>query len=251
MSEATKVVRLMERDPNLKKALQQAQGIFIIPDYGRAALGIGGRGGEGVALMKQGGKWSDPAFYNMGAISAGLQAGAEGGSIAMILTNQKAVDSFKQENNWSLNADAGLTVANWSAKAQAAAGKGDVIVWSNAKGLLGDVALSVSDINFDEDETTAFYGKQVTLQDVFNGKVKAPPQVAALKQALPAGSGGQTSGGSGAKSGGSGSAGGGASDSAPPYTKDVERPGAGTTGTGIGGPTGSDASGSTGTSSGK
>jgi len=197
VADATKVVNQMERDKELSKALQQAQGVFIVPTYGRAALGVGARGGEGVLLVKHNGKWSDPAFYNIGGVSLGLQAGAEGGAIAMILNNEKAVNTFMQNNNWSLNADAGLTMVNWSKKAQASAGKGDVIVWSNTKGLMGDLAVSVTDINFDEDEAASFYGKQVALKDIIDGKVKAPArQVAALKQALPGASGSTSSGSS-------------------------------------------------------
>lgn len=203
VTEATEVVREMERDPDLMQALQQAQGIFIVPDYGRAAVGVGGRGGEGVVLVKQDGSWSNPAFYSFGGISAGVQAGIEAGSIAMILNNQKAVNSFRQDTNWSLNADAGLTVVAWSGRAQGNAGKGDVTVWSDAKGLFGDLAISVTGINFDEEATSAFYGRQVAMQEIFGGQVRnAPPQVAQLKQALPSGSGGAASGGSAAAAGG-------------------------------------------------
>jgi SH3 domain-containing YSC84-like protein 1 len=200
VSDSTRVVRQMERDAGMKQLLQQAQGVFIVPKYSQAALGIGGRGGEGVLLVKQNDRWNDPAFYNIGGISAGLQAGVERGSIALVLNTQKAVNSFMQENNWSLNADAGLTVANWSRKAQAA-GKGDVTAWASTEGLFGDAAVSVNDIKFDKDQTAAFYGKQVALQDIFSGKVKAPSrQVAALKQALPAGTGATSSGSSGGRS---------------------------------------------------
>lgn len=206
VSEATKVVKKMENEPGMKKILEQAQGIFIVPDYGRAALGIGGSGGEGVVLVKQNGQWSNPAFYNTGGISGGLQAGAEGGSIAMVLNNQKAVEKFMQDNQWSLDADAGLTVANWSEKTQATAGEKDVVVWSDTKGLLGDVALSVTNINFDEEDTQKFYGQKMAQKEVFSGKGEAPPQVADLKQALPGGSGATSSGSSGA-SGATGSSG--------------------------------------------
>ncbi len=192
VTKATDVVRQMEQDSGMRKVLQQAQGIFIVPEYGRAALGIGAAGGEGVLLVKHGGKWSDPAFYNIGGVSIGAQAGAEGGAIAMILHNQKAVNSFMKNNNWSLDADAGLTLVNWSKKAQASTGKGDVTVWADTEGLLGDLAISVTDITFDEDDAAAYYGKQVAVRDIMDGKVRAPRQVASLKQAL-AGRGGATS----------------------------------------------------------
>jgi lipid-binding SYLF domain-containing protein len=198
MRKAVAVVNHMKRDPQMKAQLQKAQGVFIVPDYGRAGLAVGGRGGEGVLMVKQdNGTWGDPAFFTLGGISAGLEAGAEAGEIAMVLTNEKAVDSFKQSNNWSLNAESGLTIVNWSPKAQGSVGKGDVIVWANTKGLFGNAGFSVTDINFDENETGALYGKQVALQDILNGTAKPPArQVAALKQALPKGSASTSTGSS-------------------------------------------------------
>lgn len=176
----------MESDPQLKKHMQQARGLFIIPKYARAGLGVAGRGGAGIALMKQGNNWSDPVFYNIGGLSAGLQGGVEAGPIAFILNNEKAVQGFHQNNNFSLNADSGLTVINWNAKAAASAGQGDVIAWSGTKGLFGNVAVGITDIKFDKDETAALYGKQVAAADIFSGKIKASSQqVADLKKALP------------------------------------------------------------------
>lgn len=193
VSEAARVVRQMEQDEGMAQLLQQAEGVFILADYGRAALGLGGRGGEGVLLVKQNGEWSDPAFYNLGGVSAGVEVGIETGNIAFVLNNEKAVNSFRQQNNWSLNADAGLTIVAWSARGQAAAGKGDVVAWSDTEGVFGDLAISVTDINFDEDETSAYYGKQVALSDIINGKVTSP-QSEPLKQALASASQPMTSG---------------------------------------------------------
>jgi lipid-binding SYLF domain-containing protein len=200
VDKAIRVMHKMESDPTLRTALQQAQGVFVVPDYGRAALGVGARGGAGVLLTKRGGKWAEPAFYTLGGVSAGAQAGVEGGSIAMILNNQKALNSFKQNNNFSLNADAGLTVLAWSGKAQGSVGKGDVTMWSDTKGLLGDIAVSVTDVNFDEAETGAYYGQKISsAKDVIEGRVKNP-HAAILQRALAslpsAGKGGQSSTGS-------------------------------------------------------
>jgi len=192
LDEAAEVVGKMRSDANLARVLGQAQGIFVLPNYGRVAFGVGARGGQGVLLLKQGSDWGKPVFYNTGGISAGFQAGAEAGSLVMILNNQKAVKSFQQTNNWSLNADAGLTVINWSARGQASVGKGDVIVWSDTAGLLGDVAVSLTNIRFDEEDTAGYYGRKVSMNDIFSGKV-TDPNASALKQALT-GKAGATSG---------------------------------------------------------
>ncbi len=236
INESAQVLGQMERDAGMKKVLQQAKGVFVVPDYGRAALGVGARGGEGVLLVKRNGQWSDPAFYNIGGVSLGLQAGAEAGAIAMVLNNQKAVDSFKKDNNWSLNADAGLTIINWSGKAQGSAGKGDVIVWADTEGLLGDLAVSVTDINFDEDETAGYYGKQVALNDIFSGKVKNP-HASELKQALAEGVSATATGSSGTKSTGAAGAG-----STKPQSSSGSSPSNDTSGSSSGGSSSKDSS---------
>ena len=86
---AVSVVKRLESDPTMQRVMIDAKGIYIVPTYGRAALGIGGQGGAGVLLIRQGPDWSDPAFYNIGGISIGAQVGAEGGAVAFVLKNEK------------------------------------------------------------------------------------------------------------------------------------------------------------------
>jgi hypothetical protein len=63
------------------------------------------------------------------------------------------------------------------------------VAWSDTEGAFGDLAVSVTDINFDEKETGAFYGRKIaSAGDVIGGKVKAP-RSPALKDALAALSG--------------------------------------------------------------
>jgi lipid-binding SYLF domain-containing protein len=190
VTDATAVVSRMSSETGMGKLLSQAKGLYVVPTYGRAALGLGASGGAGVLLVKRAdGTWSDPAFFNIGGLSVGLQAGAEGGAIAMVLLNDKAVDSFRKKNNFSLSADAGLTVLNWSKMAQGNPGKGDVVVWAGSKGLFGNVAtIAVNDIHFNERATESYYGKAMTVQDVMDGKATSP-QSDPLKQAVANASG--------------------------------------------------------------
>ena len=77
ISKAVQVVQEMKSEPRVTEALARAKGVFIMPTYGRGALGVGVQGGSGVLLVRQGEKrFSGPVFYNMGGISLGLQAGA-------------------------------------------------------------------------------------------------------------------------------------------------------------------------------
>jgi len=205
VNDAVAVVRTIEAEPHMKELLQQARGVFIVPNYGRAALGVGANGGPGVLLAKRNdGTWSDPVFYDMGGINVGVQAGVEGGPIVMVLNNDKALNKFMQKNNFSLSADAGLTVINWTAKAQGSAGTGDVIVWSGNKGLFGNVVtVGINDVRFNRNLTNDYYHRNVALKDVINGAVQNP-QADTLRQALASVSGPTSSGSSGGGTGKSG-----------------------------------------------
>lgn len=182
--EATSVVRKMESDPAVKSMLEQSKGVLIMPRYGRAALGVGGQGGTGVLLVHRDGKWTGPGFYNFGGLSIGAQAGAEGGQIAFILTDSKALRSFATNNKFSLNADAGLTIVDYSKRKQGSAGRGDVVVWSDTKGAFADLSVGVTDVNFDEDETHAYYGRPVDARQIVNSGLSSQ-KAENLLDALP------------------------------------------------------------------
>jgi lipid-binding SYLF domain-containing protein len=189
VADAAGVVRKMLAEPRMRELLQQAKGVFLVPRYGRAALGVGASGGTGVLLIRRAdGTWSDPVFYNIGGISAGAQIGAEAGAIALVLNNEKAVNRFLQKNQFSLNAGAGLTLINWSKVAQGSVGDGDVVLWAATKGLYGSlVAVGVNDIRFSENLTSNYYHQNAAPADVLAGKY-ANPHSDIVKQALAGGS---------------------------------------------------------------
>ena len=186
VSDAAKIVRQMDRNPSLAAVLQRAKGVFIIPHYGRGGFIVGGQGGGGVVLVRHAMGWSSPAFYSIGGGSIGAQAGGEGGSIAMILMTRKAVDHFENSGgSWSLNGGAGLTVVNWSGRTRANTNRGDVILWSNTKGLYGRLTASVTRITPDTNMDRAYYQRPVTAREFLAGNVSSPNS-APLRNALAA-----------------------------------------------------------------
>ncbi|MCD2516202.1 lipid-binding SYLF domain-containing protein [Massilia sp. G4R7] len=192
LDDAAAVVRTMSATPALAELLRMARGVYIVPLYGRAALGVGAAGGSGVLLTRHADShWGNPAFFTIGGLSVGLQAGVESGPIALLLMNQKAVEHFRKRNNFSLSADAGLTVVNFARMKQGSTA-GDVVAWSGAKGLFGNAAtVALNDIRYNERLTHAHYGKPVTAQQAIDSS--APdPRAEALRAALGAGAGGST-----------------------------------------------------------
>ena len=209
VNDALTVLRKMELAPRMKPVLQQAKGVLLVPTYGRAALVVGGKGGAGVLLVKrEDGTWSDPVFYNISGLNIGVQAGVEGGAIAMVLNNEKAVNRFMQRNNLSLSADTGITVINWAKMAEGSTGPGDVLAWSGTKGLFGDVVtVGLNDIRLNQNLTNAYYSRSLSAKDVIAGKVKNP-QADALREELASISAGASGASSQGGSGSSGTSGG-------------------------------------------
>ncbi|XSG81647.1 MAG: lipid-binding SYLF domain-containing protein [Methyloligella sp. ZOD6] len=183
LNEATGVVDQMKGDPELAKLLDRAKGVYIVPDFGRGALVVGGRGGGGLVLAKQNGEWTNPAFFDFGAISFGPQAGVSAGSVAFLLMSDEAVNAFKNGNVFSLNAEAGLSIVDYSANAQDSIGKGDIVFWSDTEGAYAGATVSLTDVNWDEDDNGAFYDKSVDAARILNGEVSKSVG-APLKKAL-------------------------------------------------------------------
>ncbi|MGX4640398.1 lipid-binding SYLF domain-containing protein [Massilia sp. SYSU DXS3249] len=170
LADAARAARAMSATPAIADLLTRARGVYIVPAYGRAALGVGAAGGSGVLMARRAdGQWGNPAFFTMGGLGIGLQAGAEGGPVALLLMNQKAVDRFRKRNNFSLGADAGLTVLNYRRMA-AGSTAGDVVAWSGGKGVFGNAAtVSINDIRYNRDLTHAHYGKPVSARQAIDG----------------------------------------------------------------------------------
>jgi lipid-binding SYLF domain-containing protein/predicted outer membrane protein len=171
VNEAVGMVRKMQADPQVAELMKKAKGIYFVPDFGRGAVVVGVRGGSGLVTVKENGKWSDPAFYDLGGISVGPQVGASGGQVAFLLMSQGAVDVFKRGNKFSLNAGAGLSIVNYSANSQASWGKGDVVMWSDTAGAYVGATISVSDIDWAGDNNRQYYGQNVDIQQILNRNV--------------------------------------------------------------------------------
>ena len=185
VNSSANTIQQLSSNKNFTKMLRQAKGVFIVPTFAKGAVIVGGSGGTGVLVAHTKTKWSDPAFFTIGSISVGAQAGGKAGPLVMFLMTDKAVSSFTQSNNFSLNGNANLTVANWSPNGQGSIGKGDVVVWSGTSGLFAGLNVSGSDVVADTKEDQAYYkDKQVGTKQIVDQDVTSA-QAGKLLAALP------------------------------------------------------------------
>jgi len=184
LSGATKAVQDMKADQHYADLMSRCKGMFIVPTMVKGGIGIGGDGGQGILVKRTNDGWSQPAFLTIGSLSVGAEAGGSAGETIMLLMTNKALHDFTQANNFSLGANAGLTVIGYSAKGQAPVGKGDVVIWSNQSGAFAGADLSATDITSNSQEDHNFYGKTVSTMQILKGDVSQQNAASSLMSTL-------------------------------------------------------------------
>ena len=89
---AANTLQQMLKDQNIPSdVIAKAECIIVLPDVKKFALGIGGSGGRGPMLCRNSstGKWSAPAMYSVGGMSAGLQIGGSSSDFVLLVMDQK------------------------------------------------------------------------------------------------------------------------------------------------------------------
>ncbi len=174
-----------------RELLDRAYGIAVIPNVVKAAFGVGGRWGKGLLSVREGGKWSAPAFIDLAGGSFGLQIGAQATDLVMVFTEKNSVQSLL-DSKMKLGADASVAAgpvgrgaeAGTDAKLNAA-----IYAYSRSKGLFAGVALDGAVISMDDSANHKVYGESATARDILSGRLSSPsittPFVSALRQYSP------------------------------------------------------------------
>jgi lipid-binding SYLF domain-containing protein len=94
--------------PAAKALGDKAVGVLVFPEIRKAAFLVGAQGGDGVLFEK--GRPS--AYYNSGALSVGLQAGAQSYGYALFFMRPEDMEYLKQSNGWSLGVGPSIVVVD-------------------------------------------------------------------------------------------------------------------------------------------
>ncbi len=100
--------RLYQQEPRTRELGNKAVGVLVFPRILKGGLLVGAETGDGALI--RGGKVQ--GYYNISAVSFGLQAGAQEFSYALFFMNEPALRYLDQSDGWSLGAGPSLVVVD-------------------------------------------------------------------------------------------------------------------------------------------
>ncbi len=196
ISKAAAVLRELTATPDKRvpsELLERAEAIAVIPHMMKGAFGIGGRYGKGVVAQRtDSGRWSAPAFIQIGGGSFGAQIGVSATDLVLVFTDRKALDLLSGGKDLKLGVDAGVTAGPVGRSAEAGVNanlESAIYAYSRSKGLFAGVALDGAVLDIDDSENERVYDKSVDAREILNGSVSMDattrPFVNALERVVP------------------------------------------------------------------
>jgi lipid-binding SYLF domain-containing protein len=160
-----------------EELMARAHGIAVIPHVVKGALGLGGQWGKGMMSQRhEDGKWSTPAFIEIGGGSFGLQIGVQASDVVLVFTDENGLKGLLK-GKLKLGADASATAGPVGRKAEVGTDvmlKSAVFAYSRSKGLFAGVSLDGSVVAIDDSANKAAYGKAVTAEQILLGAEVRP-----------------------------------------------------------------------------
>ncbi len=175
-----------KRVPN--ELLQRAEAIAVIPNMIKGAFGIGGRYGKGVISERsESGRWSAPAFIEIGGGSFGAQIGVSSTDLVLVFTDRKAMSMLEGGKDLKLGVDAGVVAGPLGREAEAGVNanlESAIYAYSRSKGLFAGIALDGAVLNMDKDMNAKVYGSSSDAKEILNGSTAANTMVRPFMDAL-------------------------------------------------------------------
>ncbi|HEY0682441.1 MAG TPA: lipid-binding SYLF domain-containing protein [Steroidobacter sp.] len=159
--------------------LERAYAVAVIPTVIKVGLGIGGRRGKGVLVVrKDTGQWSNPIFINLTGGSFGFQVGVQSADVVLVFTSKQSIEGIVG-GKVTLGADASVAAGPIGRQSSAATDIGltaQVYSYSRASGLFAGVALDGSAITIDGNSNESFYKKPgILASEIIRSDAPAAP----------------------------------------------------------------------------
>jgi lipid-binding SYLF domain-containing protein len=167
----------------LRDLIQRARGVFVAPQVLRGAFIVGVAGGSGVLVTRgeRPGEWNGPAFYTIGEVSFGFQAGGDASEVVLLAMTNRGVTallgtSVKLGADMSVAAGpVGIGVRGATANLSV-----DIVSFASAKGLYGGVSIDGAVVATRSGLNADYYGKPVTPADILVSRAASNAHADAL-----------------------------------------------------------------------
>ena len=169
--------------------LRKAQAVLIVPSLLKAGFLIGGEGGSGVLLARgQGGDWSSPAFFGIGAGSFGLQIGFQDSEVILLVMSRRTLESML-EAKVKLGADASVSAGPVGIGFEGSTAinlRADIYSYALSRGAFLGASFEGSVAVEDKARNRAYYGPDATAQSILLKRQHSNPGAAELLRVLSA-----------------------------------------------------------------
>ena len=179
LKNATNVLQKMLSDQNIPSdVIAKADCVIVLPNVKKFGFGIGGSGGRGpmVCRINSTGRWSAPAMYTIGGVSAGLQVGGSSSDYVLLIMSEKGVNAILN-GKMELGRDATAAAGPSGASAASVSGN-DILTYKQAKGLFAGVSLGGASIEPDNDANQRLYGRSIAPQEIVQANAVPTPVAA-------------------------------------------------------------------------
>ena len=143
---------------------------------------------ETLAAKPFGGRWSGPAFYNIGTASVGFQAGIDLSETVTLVMTDKGFNSL-MASSVKLGGDASIAAGPIGAGANSDV-TADLISFSRSKGIYGGLNLNGTVVSVADSWNRDYYGRSVLPPDILMRASAHNPQADELADAISRAAGG-------------------------------------------------------------
>lgn len=190
VEEAGKVLSEIQKMPDQsipEDLLRSCSGVAVFPSTISGGLGIGGKYGQGIIMVKKGGKWSAPAIFTLVGGSIGWQIGGQATDFVLLVMNERSVDGLLQ-GKFKLGADAAVAAGPVGRNAEASTDiqlKGGILSYSRSRGLFAGARLEGAVIAQHWDGNEKLYNQKLSAREIIlEGKANMPGSATELLKVL-------------------------------------------------------------------
>jgi SH3 domain-containing YSC84-like protein 1 len=170
--------------------LNKADCVVILPSVKKAGFIVGAQYGKGVMVCRKGqnfnGPWGAPIMMHSSGGSFGLQAGGQATDFVILVMNDDGARSV-MKGRAKLGAETSIAAGPVGRDAEASTTgtmQAQMLSYSRAQGVFAGVSLSGTSLGPDDGDNEKLYGKKVSGEEIFSGRVTTPPSAAALLSEL-------------------------------------------------------------------